>query len=73
MERDNVELRPLDARAGRVHITLRYHVEYANCHSISHGAAYRGCPGVMAFDKQTKQRNSLLKENYEKQLRKKYE
>ena len=33
------------------------------------GAAYRGCPVAMRFDKQTKQRNSLLKENYEKQLK----
>ena len=32
-------------------------------------AAYRGCPVAMTFDKQTKQRNSLLKENYEKQLK----
>ena len=33
------------------------------------GAAYLSCPVAMMFDKQTKQRNSLLKENYEKQVK----
>ena len=64
---------PRCARCAGSHYTYDcnrwYHVECSNCHSINHGAAYRGCPVAMAFDKQTKQRNSLLKENYEKQLR----
>ena len=49
--------------------TRWYYTECANCHSLEHGAAYRGCPIVMEFEKQTRQRNIMIKTNYERLLR----
>ena len=49
--------------------TRWYYTECANCHSLEHGAAYRGCPIVMDFEKQTRQRNIMIKTNYERLLR----
>ena len=49
--------------------TRWYFTECANCHSLEHGAAYRGCPIVMEFEKQTRQRNIMIKTNYERLLR----
>ena len=49
--------------------TRWYYTECANCHSLEHGAAYRGCPVVLEFEKQTRQRNILIKTNYERLLR----
>ena len=38
-------------------------------HLLEHGAAYRGCPIAMEFEKQTRQRNIMIKSNYERLLR----
>ena len=61
--------RPPDARAAQGRITQMIVTDGTILSARIAGAAYRGCPVAMTFDKQTKQRNSLLKENYEKQLK----
>ena len=61
--------RPLDARAAQGRIAQMIVTDGTILSARMSGAAYRSCPVAMTFDKQTKQRNSLIKENYEKQLK----
>ena len=64
---------PRCARCAGGHWTTQctrwYYTECANCHSLEHVAAYCGCPVVLEFEKQTCQRNILIKTNYERLLR----
>ena len=48
--------------------TVWYRTECTNCHSIEHGVVYDGCPVAVEFDRQTNQRNNLLKQQYRQQL-----